>query len=134
MDKAAHLPWPDATGSRLPFRLPTTRESPYGDPDAAPTLRNPAWSPNGRTLAYDATDTSWATGFASGLYVSSLSGSRPRRLVANGGDPAWSPDGRWIAFTEGHHIWLVRPDGTGRRQLTRTAAYDRDPTWLPPSP
>ena len=35
--------------------------------------------------------------------------------------PEWSPDGRWIAFTDGENeadLWIVRPDGTGLRQLT----------------
>jgi Tol biopolymer transport system component len=35
--------------------------------------------------------------------------------------PEWSPDGEWIAFTDGENeadVWIVRPDGTGLRQLT----------------
>ena len=35
--------------------------------------------------------------------------------------PQWSPDGEWIAFTDGENeadVWVVRPDGTGLRQLT----------------
>jgi TolB protein len=35
--------------------------------------------------------------------------------------PEWSPDGEWIAFTDGEgeaELWIVRPDGTGLRQLT----------------
>lgn len=35
--------------------------------------------------------------------------------------PEWSPDGEWIAFTDGENeadVWVVRPDGTGLRQLT----------------
>jgi Tol biopolymer transport system component len=35
--------------------------------------------------------------------------------------PEWSPDGEWIAFTDGENeadLWVVRPDGTGLRQLT----------------
>jgi Tol biopolymer transport system component len=35
--------------------------------------------------------------------------------------PEWSPNGEWIAFADGENqadVWVVRPDGTGLRQLT----------------
>ena len=35
--------------------------------------------------------------------------------------PERSPDGEWLAFTDGENeadVWVVRPDGTGLRQLT----------------
>jgi Tol biopolymer transport system component len=52
-----------------------------------------------------------------------VTGGTPRRLGIQGNDPAWSPDGRTIAYSAGG-IWVVAPDGSGRRQLT---ALDRDP-------
>ena len=33
-------------------------------------------------------------------------------------NPRWSPDGSWIAFMHQFHIWVVRADGSGMRQLT----------------
>ena len=40
--------------------------------------------------------------------------------------PAWSPDGAWIALTRktageamGPQVWVMRPDGTAARPLTR---------------
>jgi Tol biopolymer transport system component len=49
--------------------------------------------------------------------------------------PAWSPDGATIAFASGrHHNWdvyLMRPDGTDQRRLTRNAAPDDNPDWSP---
>lgn len=49
--------------------------------------------------------------------------------------PAWSPDGSLIAF-QGYqggywHIFVVRPDGSGLRQVTYGAADDREPAWSP---
>ncbi len=47
---------------------------------------------------------------------------------------AVSPDGQWIAFDTSfpqEDLYLVRPDGTGQRQLTTDAAKDRLPQWIP---
>lgn len=53
-----------------------------------------------------------------------------------------SPDGSWIAFSSGREgagddrLRLIRPDGTGRIELTRphpnsSWCYDTQPTWTP---
>ena len=47
---------------------------------------------------------------------------------------AVSPDGQWIAFDTSspqEDLYLVRPDGTGQRQLTTDVAKDRLPQWIP---
>jgi serine/threonine protein kinase/Tol biopolymer transport system component len=47
---------------------------------------------------------------------------------------AVSPDGQSIAFDTSspqEDLYLVRPDGTGQRQLTTDPARDRIPQWLP---
>jgi TolB protein len=45
-----------------------------------------------------------------------------------------SPDGRWLAYySRGSqfNISISRSDGTGERQLTNAASYDRNPTFSP---
>lgn len=105
-------------------RLVGNRDEPfYGSPD---------WSPDGERLAF-------ADG--SSLAVVDRDGSERRQLTpprlkldflgAHG--PAWSPDGNWIAFTtasKGHDLYVVRPDGSGLRRLTRSKAFEEEPAWL----
>jgi eukaryotic-like serine/threonine-protein kinase len=45
-----------------------------------------------------------------------------------------SPDGRWVAFHGSipqEDLFVVRPDGSGLRQITNDAARDRFPRWSP---
>jgi len=45
-----------------------------------------------------------------------------------------SPDGQWIVFRSTdpqEDLFVVHPDGSGLRQLTRDLAKDRGATWLP---
>jgi Tol biopolymer transport system component len=94
---------------------------------------SPAWSPDGRQIAFTA-----ATGDRSSsvlrpptdVYVVSASGGPSRRVTTGRDaiDPAWSSDGRWIAYSAVRRlsgrltsgIWIVRPDGSGARDLTPT--------------
>ena len=59
------------------------------------------------------------------------------------GSPALSPDGEWVVYTVRSrdmddpdleavtHLWRVRVDGTGNRQLTRGSASATAPAWSP---
>jgi WD40 repeat protein len=101
----------------------------------------PSWSPDSRRIV--------ATG-PRGLWVINVATGAEREILSLGPDevgaPAWSPDGRWIAFqrrepTTGldapplgsSQLWLVRPDGSGLRQLTRLTEADAygPPAWSP---
>jgi Tol biopolymer transport system component len=85
------------------------------------------WSPDGRQLAYAATDGYiWTTAVARG--------ARPKR-IARGHGPVWSPDGRWLAYFRGPE---ARTDifkvAVRRRQpvrLTSHRASDHSPQWSP---
>jgi TolB protein len=59
---------------------------------------------------------------------------RPAPAPQNlGGAPAVSPDGAWIAFTSDRdgssQIYVIRPDGTGERRVTRSAETKGGIRW-----
>lgn len=54
---------------------------------------------------------------------------------ATDGQPSWSPDGTEIAFTsvagpqQPHQVFVVKVDGTDRRQLTTSKMFNERPQW-----
>lgn len=52
----------------------------------------------------------------------------------NSGTPAPSPDGEWVAYigaTKAGNVFVIRNDGSGMRQLTDDAFFNRVPMWSP---
>ena len=81
----------------------------------------PAWSPDGRRLAW----VSGSTG-SHDIYVMSRDGGGKRRLVEDPADdvePAWSPDGSRIAFASNrdgrYQLWLPTSPAASRRCSSR---------------
>ena len=113
----------------------------------APGVDNdPAWSPvpGANLIAYHRLDPAagrsdiWMMN-ADGTNARNLTLDLPRELMR--GEPAWSPDGQWLAFTQSRgtagpgrgSIWIMRADGTEKRQVTVHPGngFDLSPSWSP---
>jgi Tol biopolymer transport system component len=107
----------------------------------------PAYSPDGKLLAFD-----WAGNVdptdqdQQGIFIGRPDGTGLRRLTridqpnAHVGRTNWSPDGRWLVFAQSSGppesstesvIVRMRPDGTGRRELTLWALNANNAKWSP---
>jgi TolB protein len=88
--------------------------------------RSPAWSPDGRRLAFDR---------GGRIYVMAADGTGVRRLMppsARGRQPAWSPGGSEIAFIRSGALFVVGADGTRQRLLYRRPGIIANrPSWSP---
>ena len=96
-------------------------------------VQTPAWSPDGRKLAF----VSGRDGNAE-IYVMNADGSAQENLTrqpASDSHPSWSRDGRRIVFVSrrdgNSEIYVMNADGSGLRNLTRTPSSDLDPAWSP---
>jgi Tol biopolymer transport system component len=94
----------------------------------ATEARAPAWSRNGRLLAYEDLVTPY--GEALGIAIDSVNGSRVRLRAFNADSsvgPTWSPRRDELAFQANGSVYTVRADGAGRHRLVRGS----NPAWSP---
>jgi TolB protein len=93
----------------------------------------PAWSPDGRRIAFEAKiDGRFA------IVVMNADGTGLRRLTgsqADGFASSWSPDGGRIAFCSkrdgNREVYVMDADGANPVRLTREPAEDSWPRWSP---
>jgi hypothetical protein len=84
---------------------------------------HPSPSPDGTRLAL-----SFGGAYGEHIGIRDLHAGAPSDLGV-GRSPVWSPTGEWIAFNEYHDttvagaVFVVRPDGSGRRRLTPSGPF-----------
>jgi len=96
-------------------------------------LMSPAWSPDGRKLAY----VSFEHGKPA-IYIQEVFTGKRRKVTSYkgiNGAPAWSPDGRRLAMTlskDGNpEIYVFNLNRKGLTRLTNHYAIDTEPAWSP---
>ncbi|AXY41476.1 Tol-Pal system beta propeller repeat protein TolB [Halomonas sp. JS92-SW72] len=96
-------------------------------------ILSPAWSPDGRRLAYVSFETERPA-----IYIQDLaSGQRVRATSFEGinGAPAWSPDGRRLAMSlskDGQpEIYVMDIASRDFQRITNSSSIDTEPAWAP---
>jgi len=104
------------------------------------SLSSPAWAPDGRRIvfrrdacaAYRFVEQNCPANVArqSGLFV--YRRGHTRQLTHRGTHPSWSPNGRRIAYVLNGVLYVIRPDGSGRRRIFNTGWRWSGPiSWSP---
>jgi len=96
-------------------------------------IMSPAWSPDGKKLAYVSFEN-----FRSQIYVSDVATGK-RKLVSKqagiNGSPAWSPDGSKLAIVLSPEnvpkLYVLNMSSNKLVQVTERWSFDTEPTWSP---
>jgi len=109
-------------------------------PDQPGQYSYPAWSPDGRKIAYTFR---MGIDYDDNIWIMNADGTNPTRLTEiDGYDPKWSPDGNEIAFVSFENynesipllagdVFVMNKDGSNVHQLTETLRDSGSPEWSP---
>jgi TolB protein len=114
------------------WRVPLDGSAPVRLAPPAGLIRNPAWSPDGSFVVFEADPFSYRD-----LFRAERAGSdMPKRLTAEHGgsfEPVVSPDGQHVAFgtsRDGNaEIYVMKADGTQPERRTDHVRDDVRPAW-----
>ena len=118
------------------FRLVISDSDGYGEQTLLSLnepIMSPAWSPDGKQIAYVSFERGHAT-----VYAQSLATQKRTVLADFSGSnsaPVWSPDGRQLAMVltrdGSSQLYLARADGSGLRRVSFSGAIDTEPAFSP---
>ena len=119
-------------GGSTVYVLPLSGGEPRLVTDSTPSYLH-GWSPNGKDVVYVAQRPSRSPAF--NIYKKAIDGGPEVRLTFNTSGltdgPEYSPDGKYIYYngteTGTMQIWRMKPDGSGKEQLT----FDEWNNWFP---
>ena len=97
----------------------------FREESGRPLPSSTTFAPSGDVIAYELSYDDHTE-----IDLRSLANQESRRLTNDGSAPLWGPDA--IAFSRGGargDIWLMRPDGTRQRRLTRTTSGLYPAAW-----
>jgi hypothetical protein len=91
---------------------------------------NPSWSPDGTRLAVEVSEPDKDSVIAT---MDVRTGQM--HVLVKGARPRWGPTGEWIAYFFQERCFLIRPDGTGRREVAKAGWGGEfiygSPVWSP---
>jgi len=118
------------------FRLVVADSDGYGEQTLLSLnepIMSPAWSPDGKQIAYVSFERGHAT-----VFVQSLATQKRTVLADFSGSnsaPAWSPDGKQLAIVltrdGSSQLYLVGADGKDLRRITFSETIDTEPAFSP---
>lgn len=100
-------------------------------------VSDPQTSPDGTQIAFVVGTVDMAANkVINQIYVADLEKpDRPARQITEGSasssSPRWSPDGKRIAYVAGGQIWIMEPDGGGKRKISEISTGASNPVWSP---
>jgi len=107
---------------RIVTRVLATGKETRLTPEAWDQCSGPAWSPDGKTIAF-----ARRAGGANAIFTVPAGGGAPAKVYDEKGacEPHWAPDGARILYETETHLCTIRPDGTKNRLLTYFGGVQR---------
>src|SRR5712692_7345065 len=128
----AGVAWNQTTRPRNMFRFPPTggdriRTEAHLLPEVSTGPLDPAWSPDGQSIAFSMRGDIWKVPAQGGVAVALTKGPGYHF------EPAWSPDGDSVAFSVdlggNLEIGIVPANGGAERLIASHAQVDIEPAW-----